>query len=46
MNGNSQVTMKNAANIGISAGRLGKVLRLTGTDAGAVVGNFYEHPIK
>ena len=46
MNGNSQVTMKNGANVGTSTGRPGKVLRITGTNAGAVVGYFYDHPIK
>ena len=44
--GNSIVTLTNQANIGPSIGRLGNVLRLSGIDAGAVVGKFESHPLK
>jgi len=42
-NGNSKVTMVNGANIGTSSGRPGKVLRMTGTNAGADAGYFQGH---
>ena len=44
--GNSIVVLKNQANIGPTSGRLGNVLRLSGIDAGAVVGKFVNHPLK
>ena len=44
--GKSIVTLSNQANIGPSIGRLGNVLRLSGIDAGAVVGKFENHPLK
>lgn len=46
MEGNSVVTMKQGSNIGTSPGRRGKVLRITGTNAGATIGYFYNHNIK
>ena len=46
MNGSSKVTMLNGANIGTSAGRPGKVLKMTGTNAGADAGYFKGHHIK
>ena len=47
MNGNSIVILKkNGANIGASSGRQGKVLRMTGTQAGADAGYFQDHYLK
>ena len=45
-NSNSKVRMVNGANIGTSAGRPGKVLKMTGTNAGADAGYFRGHNIK
>ncbi|XP_065053606.1 uncharacterized protein LOC135682574 isoform X2 [Rhopilema esculentum] len=45
MNGNKLVTLLNGAMISSSVGRPGRVLRLYGTNAGAVLGNFYSHSL-
>ena len=40
------VKLLNGAKVDKATGRPGKVLKVVGTNAGAVVGNFYEHPLK
>lgn len=46
MNKQAIVTLVNGANVGKSTGRPGKVLKIIGTNAGAVVGNFQDHQLK
>ena len=46
MNGNKVVTLLNGAMITSSVGRPGRVLRLYGTNGGAVLGTFSSHSLK